>query len=112
MELKIADRIYIPGILPKKNSYMGYNLKKSIVGKVSITQEEYEKYGIEEVKEEGTIKWDAIKDTECPLVVDFTKEELQYLKNACESLSEQGHDDGVWQTVEKIYSAVGEEEVG
>ena len=96
MELHIIDRISIPSILPSENSFMDYNLKRSIIKKVGITKGDVEKYNIKE---------DAENKRENPLVVDFTAQELEYLKNACEKLSDTPAPDYLWDTVEKIYDA-------
>lgn len=42
MELHIIDRISIPSILPSENSFMDYNLKRSIIKKVGITKGDVE----------------------------------------------------------------------
>ena len=86
MELNIKDRIYIPQMLPGQNSFMEFNMKRGIVKKVALTSEDIETYNIQENKEEGRITWDVQKDAEIPLVVDFSKEELNYLQKACEKL--------------------------
>lgn len=53
--------------------------------------------------------WDVEKDREQPLIVDFTKDELSYLKTACEKLAEAPYPDDFWLTVEKIYNAANAE---
>lgn len=104
MKLYIKDRLYFPQLLPAENSYMDFNLKKSIIGKVAITKEDAEKFGIEEDQQAKTIKWDSKKDAENPLEIEFTKEELQYLRKGCESLSETAYPDEFWGVVEKVYA--------
>lgn len=104
MELHIKDRIYIPQILPEQNNFMEYNLKREIIGKVALTEADKEKYSIEEKKEEGRITWNSTLDAEQPLVVEFSKQELEYLKKSCESLSTSLYPDDFWLTVEKIYN--------
>jgi len=105
MELHIIDRISIPSILPSENSFMDYNLKRSIIKKVGITKGDVEKYNIKEDAENKRTTWDINADRENPLVVDFTAQELEYLKNACEKLSDTPSPDYLWDTVEKIYDA-------
>lgn len=105
MELNIKDRIYIPRMLPEQGKFMEFNLKRSIIQKVVLTDEDRDKYSIVEHKDEGRVEWDSNKDFECPLNVDFTKEELDYLKNSCEALVESAYPDDFWVTVEKIYDA-------
>lgn len=106
MDLYIKDRIFIPQMLPQQNNFMGFNLKREIVKKVALTESDRETYNIEEDSEHNRITWDIKKDKETPLVVEFTKDELNYLKNACESLAETNYPDDFWVTVEKIYNAV------
>lgn len=105
MELHIIDRIAIPSILPAENSFMDYNLKRSIIKKVGISKEDAEKYSIKEDVENKRTTWDIKADRENPLVVDFTAQELAYLKSACEKLSDTPAPDYLWDTVEKIYEA-------
>lgn len=110
MELNIKDRIYIPQILPAQNSFMGFNMKREIINKVALTQDDAKIYNIQENKEEGRITWDIQKDKEIPLVVGFSKEEINFLKQSCEKLAEAPYPDDFWFTVEKIYNACSEYE--
>lgn len=105
MELNIKDRIYIPRMLPVQGKFMEFNLKRSILKKVVLTEDDRKRYSIIECKEEGRVEWDINKDLECPLCADFTKEELDYLKKSCEALVESAYPDDFWITVEKIYDA-------
>lgn len=105
MELHIKDRIYIPQLLPQSNNFMGFNLKREIIKKVALTVDDKETYSIEEDKENNRVVWNVEKDREQPLVVDFTKDEIEYLKAACEKLAEAPYPDDFWMTVEKIYDA-------
>lgn len=108
MNLQIKDRIYIPQILPQQNNFMGFNLKRGILKKVSLTEEDRKTYSIEEDTEHSRVTWDINKDRECPLSVEFTKDEINYLKEACEKLAEANYPDDFWITVEKIYDAAQE----
>lgn len=105
MELNIKDRIYIPQMLPQQGKFMEFNLKRGIINKVIFTEEDKEKYSIVEHQQEGRIEWDRKKDVELPLTVDFTKEELDYMKVSCESIVDSAYPDDFWVTVEKIYDA-------
>lgn len=108
MDLFIKDRIYIPQMLPQQNSFMAFNLKREIIKKVALTEADRTTYNIEEDSENNRITWDIKKDREMPLVVEFSKDELNYLKQACESLAETNYPDDFWITVEKIYNAAQE----
>lgn len=105
MELHIKDRIYIPQILPQTGTFMEFNLKRNIIEKVQITAKDRDDYNIKENKEEGKITWDSAKDQQIPLQVEFSKDELDYLKKACEKLTDTPSPDDLWLTVEKIYNA-------
>ena len=105
MELHIKDRIYIPQLLPAQNSFMEYNLKREIIKKVALTETDKKEYSIEEDQKAGKITWNSKKDFEQPLIVDFSKQEIDYLKKSCESLAETVYPDDLWVTVEKIYNA-------
>ena len=82
MELHIKDRIYIPQLLPAQNSFMEYNLKREIIKKVALTEKDKDEYVIVEDQQTGKETWDSKKDME-PLVVEFSKQEIDYLKKSC-----------------------------
>jgi predicted DNA binding protein len=105
MELQIKDRIFIPQLLPQQSTFIEYNLKREIIKKIVITESDKKKYAIVENPEEGKITWDIKKDIKEPLAVDFSDQELKFLKKACESLVETVYPDDFWITVEKIYNA-------
>lgn len=105
MELNIKDRLYFAQILPASNSFLDYATKKSIINKISISEEDKEKFKIVENAQEGRITWDVEQDLANPLAVDFTAQELDYLKRGCEALTESARTDDFWVTVEKIYNA-------
>ena len=105
MELHIKDRIYIPQLLPAQNSFMEYNLKREIIKKVALAEKDKEEYAIVEDAQAGKVTWDSKKDMEQPLVVEFSKQEIDYLKKSCEALAEAAYPDDLWATVEKIYNA-------
>lgn len=104
MELLIKDRLYIPAFLPKEGNFRDFNTKKNILGKIEITGQERKEVGLKENQETKRIEWDVEKDT--PLVVNFTAEEIQYLKTSCEKISDQNLPDDMWQTVEKLYNFI------
>jgi hypothetical protein len=105
MELNIKDRIYIPQLLPANNSFIEYNLKREIIKKVAITEKDKEEYSIIEDAQAGEITWNSEKDFMQPLVVDFTKQEIDFLKKSCEALTDSVYPDELWVVVEKIYNA-------
>ena len=95
MELNIKDRLYIPVILPKEGTFKDFNTKKEILRKIEISAGEREAVGLREKE------WDIEKDT--PLAIDFAGDELAYLKQACEKISDEKLPDDMWIVVEKIY---------
>lgn len=106
MELHIKERLYIPQILPQQTtSFMDFNLKREIIKKVALTDKDRDEYNIEENQEEHKITWNAQKDVETPLMVDFSVAEIDFLKKACESLPAAAYPDDFWMVVEKIYEA-------
>lgn len=106
MELHIKERIYIPQFLPQQTAtFIDFNTKREIIKKVAITEADKKEYEIEENKEEQKLTWNAQKDFDMPLVVDFTETEIAFLKKACESLPQGSYPDDFWMVVEKIYDA-------
>lgn len=104
MKLTVSDRLVIPSLLPNTGTYLQYALKKSVRQKTRFTEEEVERLNIRNIKEEGKIVWDFEKEGE-PQEIDFSADELLFLKQSCELLDNENLPDGVWATVEKIYSA-------
>lgn len=102
MELTIKDRLYIPALLPKEGNFKQFNLKKEIRRKVAISDKEREMLNLRENPETKRIEWDVAK--EMPLHVDFTQEEIDYLKSVCEKLSEEQLPDDMWSSVETVYN--------
>ena len=101
MELGIKDRLYIPQILSQKNNFAEYSLKKSIISKVAINKKDSEEYEIKET--EGVVTWNSDKDSNTPLIVEFSKDEIAYIKKSCEALIDTAYPDDFWETVKKIY---------
>ncbi len=104
MELQIIDRLAIPALLPKEGNFKQYNLKKSILSKIEIGEEERREVNLRQNPETNRIEWDTEEDT--PLTVTFTDEEMQFLKESCEKLSDEPLQDYMWATIEKVYDAV------
>lgn len=104
MDLHIKDRLLIPSIFPERGNFMDFNLKKSIARKIAISEQDRKDYEIVEKKEEKRIEWNVQKDAETPLVVEFSKEELDYMRRSCEAIAEQQMSDEMWAVVERIYN--------
>lgn len=104
MDILIKDRLYIPTFLPKDGTFKDFNIKKEILKKIEISDSEREEIGLKENAKTKRIEWDVEKDT--PLTVEFTAEELEYLKLSCEKISDEQLPDDMWSTVEKLYDAI------
>lgn len=104
MELHIKDRLLIPALLPKEGTFQQFNLKKSILTKIEVSAQEREDINLRENPETNRVEWDVGKDT--PLVIMFTHEEVEYMKQAFEKIGDQPLHDEMWGTVEKIYNAI------
>lgn len=104
MELTIKDRLYIPVLLPKEGNFREFNIKKVVLEKIEITVQERETVNLKENQDTKRIEWDVEKDT--PLLVQFSPDELEYLKKSCEKISDENLPDDMWQTVEKVYNAI------
>ena len=106
MELHIKDRLYLQQILPgQTKSFIDFNVKRSIIKKIALTEKDQKEFKIEEDAESHRVTWNAAKDAKSPIKVDFTTDEMTMLKNACEQLPETAYPDDFWLTVEKIYNA-------
>lgn len=106
MELHVKDRLYFPQLLPQQNSFMEYALKRGIMKKVGLTAADQEKYEIKENEDGKGIVWNIEKDIAQPLTVEFTPDELEYIKKGCEAIAEQPCPDDFWALVERIYNAI------
>ena len=107
MELHIKDRLYIPQILPKYGTFTEFNLKREILKKVLLTEKDRENFKIQEIPDENRITWNSQKDAQEPLHVNFSQQEIEYMKKACEGIVDTPYPDDFWITVEKIYNEIG-----
>lgn len=104
MELTIKDRLYLPTFLPQKGNFKQFNLKKEVLRKIAVSDAERKEINLHENEESKRIEWDVEKET--PLHVEFTEDELKYLQEACEKISDEELPDDMWSTVERVYDAV------
>ncbi len=104
MELTIKDRLYLPTFLPARGNFKEFNLKKEILRKIAIGDEERKEINLRENAEDKRIEWDVEKEK--TLTVDFSKDEMEYLRTACEKISDEELPDDMWTTVEAIYNEV------
>ena len=101
MELSIKDRLYLPTFLPAKGNFKDFNLKKGILRKIAISDDERKEINFRENQEDNRLEWDVEKETQ--LIVDFSKDEMEYLRRACEKISDEELPDDMWATVERVY---------
>ena len=104
MELTIKDRLYLPSFLPARGNFKEFNLKKDILRKIAISDDERQEINLRENAEVKRIEWDVEKER--PLLVEFSKEEMDYLKKACERISDEELPDDMWATVETVYNEI------
>ena len=70
MELSVKDRLYLPTFLPARGNFKEFNLKKEILRKIAIGDEERKAINLRENAEDKRIEWDVEK--EHPLEVEFS----------------------------------------
>ena len=104
MELTIKDRLYLPSFLPARGNFKEFNLKKEILRKIAISDDERQEINLRENAEDKRIEWDVEKERH--LRVEFSKEEMDYLKKACERISDEELPDDMWATVEAVYNEI------
>ena len=104
MELTIKDRLYLPSFLPARGNFKEFNLKNDILRKIAISDDERQEINLRENAEDKRIEWDVEKER--PLLVEFSKEEMDYLKKACERISDEELPDDMWATVETVYNEI------
>lgn len=80
MELSVKDRLYLPTFLPARGNFKEFNLKKEILRKIAIGDEERKAINLRENAEDKRIEWDVEK--EHPLEVEFSADEMAYLQAA------------------------------
>ena len=101
-KLLIKERLYLMNVLPQQNSLIEYQLKKSIIQKVEITDEDKALVDFKQ-ENESNVTWDAKKDMDNPKGFEFTDQECQYVRKAIEALSDGEHPDEYWIVVMLLY---------
>ena len=69
---------------------------------IAISEEERKEINFRENQEDYRLEWDVDKETS--LIVDFSKDEMEYLRKACEKISDEELPDDMWATVEAVYN--------
>ena len=62
MELTIKDRLYLPSFLPARGNFKEFNLKKDILRKIAISEDERQEINLRENAEDKRIEWDVEKE--------------------------------------------------
>lgn len=62
MELSVKDRLYLPTFLPARGNFKEFNLKKEILRKIAIGDEERKGINLRENAEDKRIEWDVEKE--------------------------------------------------
>ena len=57
MELSVKDRLYLPTFLPARGNFKEFNLKKEILRKIAIGDEERKVINLRENAEDKRIEW-------------------------------------------------------
>lgn len=76
MELSVKDRLYLPTFLPARGNFKEFNLKKEILRKIAIGDEERKGINLRENAEDKRIEWDVEKEQ--PLPVEFSPDEISH----------------------------------
>ncbi len=103
----MKERLYLMNILPNQNSLVDYQLKKSIIKKVEVTDEDRDLIDFK-TEDDKNYTWDAEKDMANQREFDFTDQERLYVRNAIERLSDGEHPDEYWIIVMLLYDKLGD----
>lgn len=106
MQLYIKDRLYIMQILPAQNTLLDFKLKKDLLKKIGLSEQDEKEYNITLEKENGRVVWDVEKDKANPIEVEFTDSETKYLLSACEQVADNVFPDEVWETIDRLYESI------
>ena len=85
INMKILDRLVLQNILPNKTSFEDLIIRKDILQKVEITQEELNLIEFKTV--ENKLTWDGTKDPNKEII--FTESEKNLIKKSLKSISEK-----------------------
>ena len=83
MELSVKDRLYLPSFLPARGNFKDFNLKKEILRKIAIPDEERKAIGLHENAEDKRIEWDVEKEKPCRAsTISFRRSKPSFLSAA------------------------------
>lgn len=84
MNFTLKDRITLMISLPSKGTFNDLILRKDVLKKIELTQEELEKYNIQSVG--GGVTWNPNEDI---FFIEFTELEKDYIKKALKALDDK-----------------------
>lgn len=90
MKLTIFDRILISQLYPQKGNLIQLTLVEDIIKKVRIGQEEIKEIELKQIPSDKGISYKWNRDKAKVLDVDFTKAEIDLLRNQVEELDDKG----------------------
>ncbi len=85
MKLDLAERLHFGVLLPDKGDYISLTLKRDILDKLKITQEEIKEWDLK-TDDGQTYNWNPQADTIKEF--DFTQAELAMIKDKLKSLND------------------------
>ena len=94
--MKLIERLSLNAVLPTSDKFENLIIKKDIIKKIEITQEEIKKYNIKS-NEDGSLNF---LETDDDFKVKFTEAENAYLKEKLKEVSEKG---GLHEALFDIY---------
>lgn len=106
VELYVKDRMVLMYILSirtgNKMTLQDYMLKKEIMSKVSLTEEDFVKY---EIVDEGggNMKWNLEKDRNNPMTFEIDDKTSSFFKKMVDTLSSEEYVEDVWDVIQKVY---------
>lgn len=104
MKFYVKDRLYMLGLLPQKAvNYKTYQMKKALLSKLQLSDEDKERYEIKQDEKTGSVTWNPQTDIENPLEIELTEDLANYLHGACEDVSEKDFTDDVWELIERVF---------
>lgn len=106
IKLHVKDRMVLLFILNatsgNKMKFQEYMTKKDLVSKISLSENDMKRYGIQD-DGEGHIKWDFEKDKEEPLEIEIDENKSEFLRKMIDSISDGEYSEDVWEVAQKVY---------
>lgn len=81
LDLTFTERYMLPVVMPQEDSFHNLVIRKDILAKIAIEQEEFDQVGFKVVGNQAT--W---KDPETKKPTEFTTLEIDYIKKKLQAL--------------------------